>query len=441
MIKPTIKRCLTSLTVMAFTASSLAIFAQQSAAPKSSLPLEEIQMFAQVFSKIKSDYVDAVDEKKMLRDAIDGMLAGLDPHSAFLDERALKAMRIDAEGEFGGVGIEIEVSIKKRVVRVMSPIKDTPGDRAGVEVGDLILKIDGKSTTGLSLREAVEKMRGEVGSPIVLTISREGIDKPFDLEVVRDVIQLTSVKMRDLGSPGYAYMRVTAFQSSSAQILHRKIKDYQDEQVVKGLILDLRNNPGGVLISAVDISDLFLERGVDIVSTHGRTEDSETNFKADSSDIINGAPMVVLVNNGSASASEIVAGALQDHGRAIILGTASFGKGTVQTISQLPSGSGLKLTTARYYTPDGRSIQETSIKPDIISKRSELIQTEGRRLREVDLNRHLVNEKGQTEKEEKPDEKTDPTTEWLAKDSQLREALNLLKGINLATLSGNKKSG
>ncbi len=439
MIKPNFKQCISSLAVAVITASSLNVNAQDEAASKSKLPLEEIQMFAQVFSKIKSDYVDAVDEKKMLRDAINGMLAGLDPHSAFLEKSAFKEMRIDTNGEFGGVGIE--VSTEKGVVRVVSPIEDTPADRAGVEAGDFILKIDGKSISGLSLSESIEKMRGEVGSPITLTISREGVDKPFDIEIVRDLIQLTSVKTRDLGSPGYAYMRVTAFQGTSAQILHKKIQAFKDKQTVKGLILDLRNNPGGVLTGAVDVSDLFLQSGVDIVATHGRTEDSETNFKADSGDIIDGAPMVVLVNNGSASASEIVAGALQDHGRAIILGTTSFGKGSVQTISPLPSGSGLKLTTARYYTPDGRSIQETGIEPDIISQRSELIHNEAQRLREVDLDRHLVNEQNDVEKEVTAQEDVNPTAEWLAKDSQLREALNLLKGINLTTLNNHKKAG
>ncbi len=409
---------------------------------KSSLPLEEIEMFVQVFSKIKSDYVDAVDDKKMLRDAINGMLAGLDPHSAFLDKEAFTEMRIDTEGEFGGVGIE--VSSEKGVIRVVSPIEDTPADRAGVGPGDVILSIDGKSISGLSLSEAVEKMRGEVGSTITLTIGRDGTEKPFNIEIVRDVIQLTSVKTRDLGEPGYAYMRVTAFQSSSAQILQSKIKQYQEQHKIKGLILDLRNNPGGVLTGAVDVSDLFLEQGVSIVATHGRTEDSETTFMADSNDLIGGAPMVVLVNNGSASASEIVAGALQDHGRAIILGTTSFGKGSVQTISPLPSGSALKLTTARYYTPEGRSIQETGIKPDIISPRSELIKSETRkRLREVDLDRHLVNEENQDKAFDLKVDKTaeDASQQWLAEDSQLREALHLLKGINLANLSAKKKAG
>ncbi|MFT5260528.1 MAG: carboxyl-terminal processing protease [Saprospiraceae bacterium] len=432
--------CVASL----FTALPLTVIAQDNnTAATSSLPLEEIEMFAQVFSKIKSDYVDAVDEKKMLLDAINGMLAGLDPHSAFLDKDSFKELRIDTNGEFGGVGIE--VSAEKTGIRVVSPIEDTPADRAGVEAGDLILGIDGKSIVGQNLNEAVEKMRGEVGSAITLTILREGTEKPYDIEIIRDVIQLTSVKTKDLGEPGYAYMRVTQFQASSAQNLKRKIEQFQEAQTINGLILDLRNNPGGVLSGAVDISDLFLEVGADIVATHGRTDDAETAFEAESGDLLEGAPMVVLVNNGSASASEIVAGALQDHGRAIILGTTSFGKGSVQTISQLPSGSGLKLTTARYYTPGGRSIQETGIAPDILSQRSEIIKTEGRkRLREVDLDRHLVNEATPADEDKEAEKTTDDdqaVKDWLAEDSQLREALNLLKGINLANLSGNKKAG
>lgn len=395
--------------------------------PASSLPLEEIALFAQVFSKIKSDYVDEIDERKMLLDAINGMLAGLDPHSAFLDKNSFKELRIDTDGEFGGVGIEVVV--EKTGVRVVSPIEGTPAERADIRAGDIIISVDGDSIVGLDLDEAVANMRGEVGSKITLTIAREGSEKPFDVEIIREVIQLTSVKTRDLGVPGYAYMRVTSFQAASAPDLQRKIEKYQEQQTIKGLILDLRNNPGGVLSSAVNISDLFLETGADIVATHGRTADAEAAFKADSADLIAGAPMVVLVNNGSASASEIVAGALQDHGRAIILGTLSFGKGSVQTITQLPSGSGLKLTTARYYTPNGRSIQETGIAPDIIAPRSELIKpTSRKRLREIDLERHLVNQ-GPTATADTSNQRS---KDWLAKDSQLREALNLLKGINLA---------
>lgn len=403
----------------------------------SSLPLEELQMFAQVFGKIKSDYVEATDDRQMLLDAINGILAGLDPHSSFLGPEAFREIRIDTEGEFGGVGIE--VTIENNKLLVISPIEDTPADLAGIQAGDIIVEIDGASVRSDSLSGAVDKMRGEIGSKIVLTVVREGESKPLDIEITRDIIQLTSVRTKELGDPGYAYMRISSFQSGTAESLQNKIQRFIEKNGdIQGFILDLRNNPGGILVGAVDVSDLFLSSGI-IVETHGRLEDSESSYSADSPDLINGAPMVVMVNGGSASASEIVAGALQDHHRAIIVGTQTFGKGSVQTISPIGDGSALKITTARYYTPSGRSIQETGITPDIISEATEITKVNGHdSVREVDLARHLVNP------DDLPSEQTpkaDEAKRLLRQDSQLRDALNLLKGIHLATAGKLGKPG
>lgn len=406
---------------------------------RSELPLEELQMFAQVFSKIKSDYVEATDDRKMLIDAINGILAGLDPHSSFLEPSAFREMQIDTEGEFGGVGIE--VTLEDKQLRVITPIDDTPAFHAGIKAGDIIIRIDGQSTRSDSLSQAVEKMRGEIGSKITLTVVREGEDKPLDIEVIRDVIQLTSVRTLDLGAPGFAYMRVTSFQGGTAESLEKKINTFKsDNGKLNGLILDLRNNPGGILNGAIDVSNLFLSSGM-IVQTHGRLASAETQFEADSPDMIDGAPMVVLVNGGSASASEIVAGALQDHQRAIILGTQTFGKGSVQTITPIGADSALKITTARYYTPNGRSIQETGITPDIISELTTSTRiNNGTRTREIDLARHLVNP--DTPQKNAVDNKSDAnSTSPLDNDSQLRSALDLLKGIHLANAYKPKTAG
>jgi len=406
-------------------------------AKASSLPLEELQMFAQVFGKIKSDYVEATDDRQMLLDAINGILAGLDPHSSFLGPEAFREIRIDTEGEFGGVGIE--VTIENNKLLVISPIEDTPADLAGVQAGDVIIEIDGASVRSDSLTQAVEKMRGEIGSKIILTVVREGETSPLDIEITRDIIQLTSVRTKDLGEPGYAYMRISSFQSGTAKSLQKKIETFTRKNgEPQGFILDLRNNPGGILVGAVDVSNLFLNDGI-IVETHGRLEDSESSYSADSPDLINGAPMVVIVNGGSASAAEIVAGALQDHHRAIIVGTRTFGKGSVQTISPIGDGSALKITTARYYTPSGRSIQETGIIPDIVSEATEITKVNGHdSIREVDLARHLVNPED-TPSEQAPE--VDEAKSLLRQDSQLRDALNLLKGIHLANAGKLAKPG
>jgi len=394
------------------------------AASTGALPLEDLRVFADVFGKIKSEYVEDVADKSLLRDAIQGMLAGLDPHSTYLDEESFKEVRIGTEGRFGGLGIE--VTTDNGFLKVVAPIDDTPASEAGIEAGDIITEIDGKTMKGLALGEAVKLMRGEPGSKIVVTVVREGEDKPLDFTMKRAVIKVTSVKSRFLDE-GYGYVRITQFQSSTTDGLRKalvRLKEKNGESL-KGLVLDLRNNPGGVLNGAVGVSDAFLTEG-EIVFTRGRGEDSQLKFSATPDDLIDGAPLVVLVNPGSASASEIVAGALQDHKRAVIMGEKTFGKGSVQTILPMSNGAALKITTARYYTPSDRSIQATGIEPDIQVANLELAKTaanDRRRLREADLAGHLTNDKDK--------KKAQARDARLDEDFQLREALNLLKGLNV----------
>jgi len=408
--------------------------AQDAAAP---LPLDELRTFTEVFSRIKSDYVEPVQDKKLLEDAVQGMLAGLDPHSAYLDADSFKDMRVETEGQFGGLGIE--VTMENGFVKVVSPIEDTPAARAGVKTGDLIIRLDEKAVKGLSLTDAVRMMRGKPGTDITLTIVREGVSKPLKITVTRAVIKIQSVKSRML-DPGYGYVRITQFQAGTDKSLIEAIKKLEKENKgnLRGLVLDLRNNPGGVLNAAVGVSDAFLDKGL-IVYTEGRVPDSRMRLSATPGDVTNGAPMVVLINGGSASASEIVAGALQDDKRAVLMGTKSFGKGSVQTIIPISNGGALKITTARYYTPSGRSIQALGIVPDIVTAEAKITKSEqGDRLHEADLARHLENgsdtakpadepKKDDMQDGKKKDEagKTSP-----ADDYQLQEALNLLKGIS-----------
>ncbi len=394
---------------------------QEAIAP---LPLEELRTFTEVFSRIQSDYVEPVNDKDILKDAIQGMLSGLDPHSSYLDPEDYKEVRIGTEGQFGGLGIE--VTMDNGFVKVVTPIEDTPAAEAGILTGDLIIRLDEKPVKGMTLTDAVRLMRGKPGSKIKLTIVREGYDKPLKISVVRSVIKLQSVKRRIL-EKNYGYVRITQFQGNSAKNLEAALRRLKKENngALKGLVLDLRNNPGGVLSGAVTISDMFLDKGL-IVYTEGRTADSELRYSATPGDLINGAPMVILLNGGSASASEIVAGALQDHKRAIIMGTRSFGKGSVQTILPISNGAALKLTTARYYTPKGRSIQASGIEPDIITEEAKVTRKEKRAtLKEADLSGHLSNNKKQKSgaRTSKSNSKT--------QDYQLQEALNLLKGINI----------
>ncbi|WP_078117774.1 S41 family peptidase [Thiosocius teredinicola] len=404
--------------------------------PSSDLPLDELRIFAEVFGRIKNDYVEPVDDRKLLNFAIEGMLSGLDPHSAYLNEDDYRDLRVGTSGEFGGLGIE--VGMENGFVKVISPIDDTPAKRAGVQAGDIIIRLDEKPVKGMTLDEAVKMMRGKPGTELTLTIVREGADKPLEITVVRDVIKTVSVKQR-LIDKGYGYVRISQFQARTPEDMLNGIGKLKREAggSLKGLILDLRNNPGGVLNAAVAISDAFLTDGT-IVYTEGRIRDSQLKFKAAPDDVLDGAPIVVLVNGGSASASEIVAGALQDHQRAVIMGQQTFGKGSVQTIVPVNERTAVKLTTARYFTPNGRSIQAEGIVPDIKLGNVRLTRGEEQapKLKEADLARHLVNpeEDGEVEKPAQPKPKSED--EEAENDYMLSEALNLLKG--LAILRPNK---
>jgi carboxyl-terminal processing protease len=392
------------------------------------LPLDDLRTFAEVFGRIKSDYVEDVDDRELLASAIRGMLGGLDPHSSYLDPDEYRDLRVGTTGEFGGLGIE--VGIEDGFVKVIAPIDDTPAQRAGMQAGDLIVRIDGKPVKGLSLSEAVTLMRGKPGSKIELTVVREGESSPIQVDIVRDIIKVASVKSRTL-EPGYGYLRVSNFQARTTEDLLEAVAELKADNAdgLKGVVLDLRNNPGGVLNAAVGVSDAFLDEGL-IVYTMGRDEDAKLEFKAGPDDVLDGAPLAVLVNGGSASASEIVAGALQDQGRAVIMGEKTFGKGSVQTIVPIDDRTALKLTTARYYTPSGRSIQALGIEPDIGLVRGKIAVEEEpdvAPLKEADLMRHLDDpENGEADA---ADENED--TALIAEDYQLAEALNVLKGLNL----------
>ncbi len=391
------------------------------------LPLEALRTFVEVYSRLKSDYVDPVDDEFLLQHAIKGMLAGLDPHSSFLDGRAYAALREGTAGRFGGLGIE--VGVENGLIKVIAPIEGTPAERAGIQAGDLIIKLDGKPVKGIDLDEAVEIMRGEPGTSITLTVLRDDSSPPVELTIEREVIRLKSVKSTVL-EPGFMSFRIRVFQEQTRSDLAAAIrKGLENDAPLLGIILDLRNNPGGVLSSAVSVSDLFLDGGT-ILYTEGRVKDSSLTFNARLGDLLQGLPMVVLVNGGSASASEIVAGALQDHKRAIIMGTQTFGKGSVQTIVSMRNNTALKLTTARYYTPLGRSIQAEGIEPDIqvANFRISAMQDNGGvRFKEADLRGHLGNSGTPSPDAVKPDGAGGSAL--ALSDYQLYEALNLLKGL------------
>lgn len=402
--------------------------AERDAGDLNTIPFEGLKTFSEIYGRIRQDYVEPVPDTKLLEDAIRGMLAGLDPHSAYLDQEQYNELKVGTTGQFGGLGIE--VGMENGFVKVISPIDDTPAQKAGIKAGDLIIRLDDKPVKGMSLNDAVKNMRGEPGSVIVLTVVREGLEQPLKIKIVRDIIKVKSVKNRSL-EDGYGYLRITSFQSKTGDNVVDAVNELKKGGELKGLVLDLRNNPGGVLNAAVAVSDAFLDSGL-IVYTDGRIEDSKMKFNATPGDILNGAPIVVLTNSGSASASEIVAGALQDHKRAIIMGEKTFGKGSVQTILPTSNGGAVKLTTARYYTPSGRSIQAEGITPDVpISKvkLESVAQSEFAPIKEADLTNHLSNEKALKKEGQKSEEKTE---EALAvQDYPLNEALNLLKGINI----------
>jgi len=396
------------------------------------LPLNEIRTFTEIFSKIKNDYVENINDKKLLENAIRGMLRGLDPHSAYLDKEAYRELQEGASGKFGGLGIE--VGYEDGFVKVISPIDDTPAQRAGVKAGDLIIKLDGKSVKGISLMEAVKMMRGKPGSEIVLTILREGEEKPFNLPVVRDVITVKNIKSETI-EPGLMYIRISNFQIHTVDDMRKSLKKLKNENTdnLKGLVLDLRNNPGGLLNAAVGVSDLFLNNGL-IVYTEGRIKDSKLKFTAKPTEVFKNIPIIVLVNGGSASASEIVAGALQDHKRAIIMGERTFGKGSVQTILPMSDETALKLTTARYYTPSGRSIQASGIEPDMIVKNIQFNITNSNNMnngliKEADLSGHLDNEIAENNID--IDKKAESNSSLVENDYQLYEAINVLKGLSI----------
>ncbi|MGF1614185.1 MAG: S41 family peptidase [Gammaproteobacteria bacterium] len=402
------------------------------------LPLDELRTFSEVFAKIKQDYVEPVDDKTLLENAIKGMLSGLDPHSSYLVPEDYEELQAGTSGEFGGLGIE--VGMENGFVKVIAPIDDTPAQRAGVKAGDLVIRLDETPVKGMSLSEAVKLMRGRPGTSITLTIIREGVEKPLKLTIKRDVIKVVSVKSRTL-EKGYGYVRITQFQAHTGDNLRDAIASLKKENggSLKGVVLDLRNNPGGVLNAAVAVADAFLRKGI-IVYTEGRLENAKLTFNAKPTDLLDGAALVVLVNEGSASASEIVAGALKDHKRAIVMGSRTFGKGSVQTILPMENGAALKLTTARYYTPKGLSIQAKGIEPDIVLENVKVANIDPADLegfQEADLARHLK-EDGLDEADspaqspqDKRAKKSPLNVELATEDFVLYQALNLLKGITI----------
>ena len=441
------------------------------------LPIEELRSFAEVFNAIKQGYVEPVEDKKLITNAISGMLSNLDPHSAYLDTEAYKELQVGTHGEFGGLGIE--VNMEDGYVKVVSPIEDTPAYRAGLQSGDLIIKLDDTAVKGLTLNDAVKRMRGKPKTQIRLTIVRKGENKPIEFTITREVIKVQSVKAKTV-EPGYGFIRVTQFQEGTTQDVVKRLNELYKAGPLKGLVLDLRNDPGGLLHGAIGVSSVFLPAKVLVTSTDGRTEEAKREYRAVADDYARGSnedfvkqvpagaksvPLVVLVNGGSASASEIVAGALQDHKRAVVMGTQTFGKGSVQTVLPLPGNAAIKLTTARYYTPSGRSIQAKGITPDILVEDTPEGSLTALRIREADLDRHLDNDKeksvmppigmegkepekkpetkgkgrpsGKKDSKDKDDDEAPQRIEFGGKgDYQLQQALNLLKG--LAILQQNK---
>lgn len=394
----------------------------------SELPLSELQTFVEILNRVQQDYVEQVDDDTLLESAIRGMLSGLDPHSAYLDADEFKDITVSTSGKFGGLGIEVQG--QNGFVRVIAPIDDTPAQRAGVEAGDLIIKVNEKPVKGLTLTESVRLMRGEPGTKVTLEVVREGEPQPLQIDIVRDIIEVRSVRSRML-EPGYGYLRISTFTGGTGRLLEEELQKLRERNdgALRGLVLDLRTNPGGVLNAAVDVSDAFLGKGK-IVSIKGRSDQANRIFNATPGDLLDGAPVVVLINEASASASEIVAGALQDHHRAVLVGAKTFGKGSVQTIVPLKNDAAIKLTTARYYTPSGRSIQAEGINPDIVLERVTVEKRDGpRAITEADLAGRLDNDQDAEDTVDDNAIESDPNL--AENDFGLFEALNILKGLSI----------
>ena len=398
----------------------------------SSDTLRQLELFGDVFDRVREEYVEEVSDEQLIEAAIQGMLTSLDPHSTYMNPKAYADMRTSTRGKFGGLGIE--VTMESGYVKVVSPIDDTPAFRAGIQAGDLISHLDGEPVLGLTLNDAVERMRGAIGTTIVLTILREGVE-PFDVSITRDEIKIKSVRFEVKGDVGY--VRITSFSEQTESGLIMAVREIKKETGNKlaGFVIDLRNNPGGLLDQAVSVSDAFLERG-EIVSTRGRRPESAQRFNAERGDITGGLPVVVLINGGSASASEIVAGALQDHGRAILMGTRSFGKGSVQTIMPLGRDGAMKLTTQRYYTPSGRSIQAKGIEPDIEVPQAKLEYLARAGRSEADL-RGALDTDGNGKKKPVDKDAAKDGEEEKPVDYQLIRAVDLIRGISLSRRTSN----
>jgi carboxyl-terminal processing protease len=398
------------------------------------IPLDELRTFADVYNQIRSGYVEEIDDSTLLEYGIQGMLMGLDPHSVYLTEDDFQNLQDSTSGEFSGLGIE--VGMEDGYVTIISPIDGSPAAAAGLQSGDVILKLDNAPVKGMSLNEAIDIMRGPKGSKIELTIGRPGESQPFEVTLVRDTIKVASVRQRWL-EPGYGYIRIAQFQSRTGNDVSESLRKLMQEQDLKGLVLDLRNNPGGVLRASVDVAGLFLDGGT-VVYTEGRLDNSDMHYDADPVDASAGTPLIILINSGSASASEIVAGALQDHGRAVVMGTRSFGKGSVQTILPLSASRAVKLTTALYFTPQGRSIQAEGIEPDILVERARVTAyNTTQRITEADLSGHLDNANGDNGRKAGSSTRK-LSSELLSSDNQLYEALTLLKGLNVLGMRDQK---
>ena len=414
-----------------FLSVSVGVFADRDDGASAALPVEDLRRFTDVYMRIKRNYVTEIDDRELLDNAIKGMLSGLDPHSSYLDEAEFRDLQVGTSGEFGGLGIE--VGMEDGFIKVIAPIDDTPASRAGIRAGDLIIRLDDTPVKGMTLSDAVNKMRGKRGTDITLTIMRDGAEAPQRIVITRDIIRVQSVRSEML-EPSFGYVRITNFQARTARDVVSAVEGLKEQGPLQGLVLDLRNNPGGVLNGAVGVSDAFLDSGL-IVYTEGRLQESQFRYTASPGDVADGVPIVVLVNEGSASASEIVAGALQDHRRAVIMGSPTFGKGSVQTILPLAQDTAIKLTTARYFTPDGRSIQAEGIQPDIRIEpvTVTLAEDNGPRVSEANLQRHLdgTNSEGTNgDANQNGAEPADKDGEPLAqRDYGLHEALNLLKGL------------